>query len=67
MNLKRGAVHPCNRHLEHRVYICRSIDWQTTFPWEECGPSAGFDDRHAGEPITRDRSEGRMSNLLAGF
>lgn len=52
------AVHSSYRHLEHRMYICRVIDWKTPISGKKRGPSAGPDDRHAWEPITRGDIQG---------
>ena len=47
-NMAFVAVLACNRYLEYWLYLCRGIDGKTTFPWQKCCTSVGFDHRSFG-------------------
>jgi len=45
------SVYTGNRYMEHRVHFCRTLNRETSFPREKCGPSIGSDDGYAGNSI----------------
>ena len=38
------SVYTGDRYMEHRVYLCRALNREASFPREKCGSSIGSDD-----------------------
>ena len=55
------AVYTSDRYMEYWLYICRAINWKTSFPWEKCGTSTRYNYRSPGNTFSRSNIQGRYS------